>query len=494
MQKFFESTLISSYIKYLLSCNPIPTYPVINTDDYLIAGATYIYKHDILKCTQSGRFNGIKSTNIKSDYLYVSDDITVTDNNQIMKHLRYNTTKKEYEWVYYKDEGPYPTPNDFETNSKYDGGLTVTDDFVRLSYLPTADFEIVSRYNFGAYVHNVTKQFVSNVNYYDSKTHRTLGEYLRCLRDIKGVDLMGLYNCFDYTIAENISLSDGKVNDYANPKTKVILIPIKFNKTYTMAIDCPFSVSVCPVFYDGKNLIKDSNNESMTDKLSYLFTKYNSLQFINPQTFKIKNDPSEIVNIGYNASSVEELKAIEKATKYCVNLSNFEKYLYLAIQLPKSNTSSIVVLEGEYTSNTGTYTASAQNIENLGEPRLSSIFRSELSLLSSNTNTQVPFSDKLIEYLLRYTIDDREYIDDNVANIETKIGYNPNLKNFYPGIWDKGLRFALYTTYMNLPNKPWINKKDIFGFVDLDIESAVNRGEMLIKTQAERGLSPYYGD
>ena len=97
MQKFFKSTLISSYIKYLLSCNPIPTYPVINTDDYLIAGATYIYKHDILKCTQSGRFNGIKSTNIKSDYLYVSDDITVTDNNQIMKHLRYNTTKKEYD-------------------------------------------------------------------------------------------------------------------------------------------------------------------------------------------------------------------------------------------------------------------------------------------------------------------------------------------------------------------------------------------------------------
>ena len=47
MQKFFESTLVSTYIKYLLANTPLPLYPTIQTGDMLIAGMTYIYKKDI---------------------------------------------------------------------------------------------------------------------------------------------------------------------------------------------------------------------------------------------------------------------------------------------------------------------------------------------------------------------------------------------------------------------------------------------------------------
>ena len=94
MQRFFESTLVSTYIKYLLSCTPIPTYPTIETDEYMVAGITYIYKNDILLCTESGRFNGIKPTNYRTDYLYVSEDVVVTDNNKVMKHLVYDKDKQ----------------------------------------------------------------------------------------------------------------------------------------------------------------------------------------------------------------------------------------------------------------------------------------------------------------------------------------------------------------------------------------------------------------
>ena len=60
-------------------------------------------------------------------------------------------------------------------------------------------------------------------------------------------------------------------------------------------------------------------------------------------------------------------------------------------------------------------------------------------------------------------------------------------------MWDNGLRYTLYNTYMQLPNVEWINKEDILGFIDLDIENAVDRKMMSIKTPAERGLTPYNG-
>ena len=94
----------------------------------------------------------------------------------------------------------------------------------------------------------------------------------------------------------------------------------------------------------------------------------------------------------------------------------------------------------------------------------------------SNNKKQIPYADKLISYLLGYTIDCREEIDQNVARIETAIGYNPPLKDFYKGIWDNDLRYTLYSKYMQLDNLDYIKKYDITGFIDRDIDNAVQKG------------------
>lgn len=487
MQKFFETTTLSTFIKYLLSCNPLPIYPTINTDEYMVAGITYIYKHDILRCVESGRFNGIKPDTYRKDYLYVSEDTFVSDDDNIVKHLRYNEESRTYDWVYLQDE------------TGRTGGLTVTDDMIEYSYLPIADYEIVGHYDLGNFYPNITKQFVSNVNYYDSQTHRALGDYLRCLRDLCGVDLMSLYNCFDYTTTDNIHINSDGVIEESDSKTKVILVPIKYNKTYTIAIDCSFPVYISPVLYNGKHLITDINNESMSDAFKQYITKFNSLNFITPETIKVENSVSSNIDysaIDYNATDAQKQveRAILSATQKSVKYQECEKYLYLAIQLPASNTSSIVVLEGDYVSTAEEYVTSAQYVSTLGEPFISRLFRSNLSLLHSNDQIQHPFSDKLSEYLLRYTIDDREYIDDNVLRVQEKIGFAEKFRDSYSGVWDDDLRYALYKTYMQLPDYEWLDKDDILGYVDLDIENAINRNQMTIKTAAERGLQPYYGN
>lgn len=459
-QLFFENTLTSKFIKYLLSYTPLPLYPTISSDDYIIEGCTYIYKDKILKCTGTGRFNGINANQYIDDHLYVRKDwLYITDEDRVMP--RYNFETHDFD-IYLPDE-------------KGVGGLTVTDDVVRQYYRPVATFDIIGNYNFGAYYPNITERFVSNVSYYDPETHRMLGNYLRCLRDIYGLDLMSLYNCFDYALANNFQITTDKANKYIleteNVKSNIFLVPIKFNRTYTIAIDCSFPVLMKAVIYD-ENMITNPLGEGtltdvLTDNKIETFEKFNNLQFTNPVTYSLEN----IFDVeSEDAQVIQNKKDLQKL------LQDYEKYLYLAIQIPKSNTSSIVVLEGDYSSLVNRYISDVSSIDRLSDKELSRIFSSNLSLLDSNTKEQIPFSDKLISYLLRNTIDNRDYIDDNVANIETKINYSPQLKNFYKGQWDNQLRYALYKGYMDIENADYLEKLDILGYVDRDIEDAVWKG------------------
>lgn len=53
-QKFFTNTLESRYIKSILYNTFIPNYQSVSREDYIIDGKYYIYKNQIIKCTQSG--------------------------------------------------------------------------------------------------------------------------------------------------------------------------------------------------------------------------------------------------------------------------------------------------------------------------------------------------------------------------------------------------------------------------------------------------------
>ena len=62
MQNFFETTIVSTYIKYLLSCTPLPIYSTINTDDEMIEEIKAILKSDapaLVDFSIKGRIKGI---------------------------------------------------------------------------------------------------------------------------------------------------------------------------------------------------------------------------------------------------------------------------------------------------------------------------------------------------------------------------------------------------------------------------------------------------
>ena len=430
LQEFYKHTLGTTFLKSLLYNSEIPMISTASSGDYLIKDGIYIIENYIVKCTESGY------------YLPSLDKLNVVGNMRVGDIL----------------------------SGDYDSEPT------------RCALDKLQFYTFGDKVLNVTKRYVSNSDSYDSHTHKYVGDYLRAVRDLYRIDLMGLYNCFDYDSTEYLYLDETKgVVEGVFPKSKVLLIPIKFNKTYTIAIDCEFPVLVKAVFCKDGMLLKDEDDNSFTDLLPESIRRYNGIRFSNPVTYMISNDTSADLYMPDNDGSdfnIEDAEqaAFVKKTEVDRTLQEHEKYLYLAVQIPKTNTSSVSVIEGDFSSVANRYVSSAEGINKLSDRQLSRTFISKLSLLQSNSGKQIPYSDKLIAYLLQYTIDSRDEINENISGIETKIDYRPALPDFVKGIWDVDLRYTLYSKYMNISGIDYIDKKDILGFVDRDIENAVNKG------------------
>ena len=83
----------------------------------------------------------------------------------------------------------------------------------------------------------LTESFLSTSGQYDMDTHRKLGDYLRLLRSVYGLDLMPLYNCFNNYFVDNVDLSSGNLSSNGNSHYRVTLVPIKFNKDYTITMN-----------------------------------------------------------------------------------------------------------------------------------------------------------------------------------------------------------------------------------------------------------------
>ena len=123
------------------------------------------------------------------------------------------------------------------------------------SYTPGEDvakFTTIATYSPKAYSPKYTYNYNSQINYYDYETHRYFGEYLRQLENIYNLNLLPLYNCFSYYEVNNITLTETVSNGVLTKNKedyRVFLIPIKFDRTYTIALesDIPIPVSATAI-------------------------------------------------------------------------------------------------------------------------------------------------------------------------------------------------------------------------------------------------------
>lgn len=423
-QQFYTDTLMSKFIKELLYTTDIPLYNFVNIGDKIIKGGIYIYDHWVIKCTSSGSIE-LES----SEILYPSQEI-------------------------------YP-----DGNLLPGGGIT------------RAGFKVLAHYNNDP-GNRYNYRYKSNVNYYDPETHYHLGNYLRLLKAKHGVNLLPYYNCYNHTSLESLSL---ELSDFVKwvPKSKsgykLAAVPIKFDKMYTIAIECPTQVLMRSVIYGPMGMIKTftEGDEYYSDdeSLKYSGIAYPNLSFRSPITYKVSTDNLDIYNR--------------------------EKYLYLLIQLPANNTSSIAVLEGDYSISfreiiryEDTYQKTIWNRhqqDDYGDPLITRVYPkhkefnvlSQYSLLTLNTKETYAFSDRLIEYLLNNVIAPLEELTTNIEKTQKVLyridpeGYGAHLagNNATLGVWDENIPKSI----LKCMNKYNLDSNSRVGIYLNDMDGNINK-------------------
>ena len=436
MQEFYTNTIESKMIKTLLSETYIPTVDIWKPGKPVVKGFTYVTKNYILKAVKD-----------------------------------------------YKIGDPQPPLNELDT--RY--------------------FKKIDTYVFGEQYKGITSNYVSNSSVYDPETHYYLGEYLRAYKEINDIDLMPFYNCWNGQFSDRIRLNKTSTGMYKvtkdnikNDGLKLLLVPIKFNKTYTIYIDSNSKVNFYLAYCQDDTIIAEITNTDILKQLDKGKTtdiKYEEvgLTFNNPKklTINITSDDS---------STIENIE------------SSFSRdYLTLLIQLPEINTSSVVVLEGDYTQN------KVINIEKDNKPYLNKVTQTIIGNFLENRNeynqeissqtfkeryyrvlpklTQVfndksyAFSNRLIEYLLKNVISSNEEITNNISEVQKYISssrsgtinnimYNETYRD---GIWDDKLRKFIYdtVTQVNMVDNNLNSQTfDINGFIDKDSENIIMRGRV----------------
>lgn len=430
-QRFHENTQMSRVVKNILATEPIPLLQTVQPGTPLLKGCKYLYDGRVINCTESG---------------------------------------------------------------------PLTDNFIALT---TTNLS--------------TSTHKSSVSWYDDATHKYLGNYLRYLRDTKSVNLMPYYNCYNaveltdvYLNTADISAlrcSDDMILDESGntvPKVtprdspplycgvyqkydasqtygfgnstsyKVVAVPIKFDTTYTVAVESRSVVSLRGIIYDFDiGMIKEYDSPLYGSTVKYYSDYLNHSCMTLPFT-KFSEPFTYRVDLASSSLSLSSTKLAE--------LYSRQNNLYMVLQLPANVDSSIVVLEGTYTQRYKEITENncymphlvastdEEQYEDVGyvarehtrmqeleitysdkfvpedltvNPSSNSMYPNNhvdvkypnnLSLLYYNTGVSYAFSDRLIEYLLLNVVTGLETLSTNISRVQD------SLKTLYPSYEDRLIR------------------------------------------------------
>ena len=368
-----------------------------------------------------------------------------------------------------------------ETNYIYNNILIKTNSSVSVGTYDelTLDmYTFVMSYVYGCKIPNITKTLKLNTILYDSYTHEYLGNYLRFLRDKKGIDLMMMYNCFSDRLVNNL-LYTNKFNA-EDPQYKIYAVPIKFDRNYLIGIDSDSEIElVCGLFDDSLQITSIETGDPAKDDNSLFKASYRN---ISSSQF---NNPFE-----YSVSSVNLVNK-EVVKKY-------ESCLKLFIKLPAQNISSISIIEV-----TGSPSQFKQQIDGgLAEMTITkdgvSEYPTKLSLFKINDNVSYPFATRLLEYLFGQAIAADEQIGENIERVQLQLispaqylknGVRLNrITNF--GVWTDTIREVVYQASLKgksprelkyivdgqdvvAKTKFIDNNYDLTGYIDKDVESLI---------------------
>ena len=220
-------------------------------------------------------------------------------------------------------------------------------------------------------------KYISYANYYDPDTHHQLGNYLRYYKSKTGINLFPYYNCYCNHSLPDVQLEKSETQITAKSVTtqteKVIGFPILANKRYSISIDSNSEVLLRCTIRNSNGHVADSTVGCNLEGSSMILTK---TRFDEPFDYMF-------------TPSTEQLEKVLAQ----------QKNLWLIIQLPSNNESSVVVYEDcffDYSHLTNSVHCTPDSVYVRGA------LNPSLTLI--NSHESYAFSDRLIEYLLNNVI------------------------------------------------------------------------------------------
>ena len=147
--------------------------------------------------------------------------------------------------------------------------------------------------------------------------------------------------------------------------------------------------------------------------------------------------------------------------------------------MPVNNVSSLVVLEGDYTS-VGAVKTDKNSVRTYD-------LHKNLSLLRMNTTETYAFSDRLIEYLLDNVITHNDEFPTNISSVQQavysldeiyKAAADGNRVSF--GVWDDAIRHAVMRIIERYDEDIYFQDQD--GFINKDVEDLLLRAGKAYRT------------
>ena len=323
--------------------------------------------------------------------------------------------------------------------------------------------EVLGPYKPGDRVFNMSKRLEIRDNYYDSYTHAYLGDYLRYVRDMRGVDLMSMYNCFTWDMPKYITnLAAGDSVFSSNGESyDLYMLPVKPNRRYTIAIDWHGTIEMCACIYDSR-LLQGGRIPSTFAKATY--ASYSGMRFSRPVLY--------------------EGALLDEGTQRAIR--RWRDKVKLLIKVPKGCESSIVVLEGDWRDSASSY----QNLKAVANSKTKVVpitfkdkdgdaksysgytYASKSQLLSVNDGGRNQLADRLVEYLSENVVCPLDPIDRNIAKLQAKYKIEGRIESVgHYGIWDDSLRRATWA--YEVKSGMLDSKYDLLGYYDKDAESKI---------------------
>lgn len=490
MQEFNTTGLVTGFIKQLLATFELPTMRVY-TEEFSKYFETYaeespyiIESFNKLNLDKDGKL--LNSTNIpaisKDEYNVLANSKSrQVDEDLLIPYLKDGRIQFLL-GGYYTSDNTF-VPGKWQSKDlgvdKPQGGLWET-------------------YNRGAAYLNLTKRLQIRNNIYDSYTHEYLGNYLRFLRDYDGLDLMSLYNCFSNRLCStttglNIKLKDqshyGQF-DALDPNYKIYLIPVKLFKNYTIAIDSAMPVEICCGIYNNKlNVLRDEEKQLLT--LTYC--RKSNTRFNQPFLYTALTDLAPKKLSAFPLS--EDINQHSAARKFIAKIASRESNMVMLLKVHKDVTSSIIILEGDYckwndfstsfksnTASSSYFDRPEKKVHLLHNHTVISneaIYSNSpipliapLQLLQRNTGRQMPFADRLVEYLL----------DMCITGSQDEPRENVLMAQYITGLHYNGSNMP---TQYYIANRVGSTSDKILIFSDRQF--CVNAGEYYIRQETEDG-------